>query len=106
MTEGIIPQYKLIIAYDINPETSDAYYQFVFQELIPAMQSIGLYMLQVYHTAYGPYPTRQIEFVSETLDAIQDGFNTDTWKKIQDRFQELTTNYSHKIVRFRDGFQM
>jgi hypothetical protein len=106
MTEGIIPRYKLIIAYDINPETSDAYYQFVFQELIPTMQSIGLYMLQVYHTAYGPYPNRQIEFVSETLDAIYGAFNTDAWQKIHDKFQELTSNYSQKIVRFRDGFQM
>jgi hypothetical protein len=106
MTEGIIPKYKLIIAYDINPETSDAYYQFVFQELIPAMQGIGLYMLQVYHTAYGPYPTRQIEFVSETLDAIHSAFKTDTWQNIHDRFQELTSNYSQKIVQFRDGFQM
>lgn len=106
MTEGIIPRYKLIISYDIKPESSDAYYQFVFQELIPAMQTINLYMLQVYHTAYGPYPNRQLEFVSETLEAIREGLKTDTWQKIHDKFQELTSNYSQKIVRFRDGFQM
>src|SRR5688572_24624622 len=103
MTEGIVPRFKLIISYDINPETSDAYYQFVFQELVPAMQSIGLYMLQVYHTAYGSYPTRQVEFVSEDLDEIQEAFKTDTWQKIHDKFQQLTSNYTQKIVRFRDG---
>ena len=72
MAQGIVPRFKLLIAYDINEGSQEGYYQFVLRELVPAMQSMGLYMLEVYHTAYGPYPLRQLEFVAENIDTISD----------------------------------
>jgi hypothetical protein len=105
MTEGIVPRFKLLISYDINQPTHDAYYQFVFNELVPAMQSINLYMMQVYHTAYGSYPVRQLVFVAENLDIINEALESKTWKEVKEKFDEYTTNFSHKIVQFRDAFQ-
>ena len=105
MAQGIIPRYKLLICYDINEGNHEAYYQFVLSELVPAMQSLGLYMLQVYHTAYGKYPVRQLEFVAENLETVNQAMETSAWAEIQSKFQEYTCNYSQKLVRFRDGFQ-
>jgi len=105
MTEGIIPRYKLLICYDIIEKTHSDYYQFVFTDLVPAMQSIGLYMLQVYHTAYGNYPLRQLEFVAENWDTVEHAFTTETWQDIKDKFEQFTCNYSQKVLVYRDSFQ-
>ncbi len=101
----IIPRYKLLMRYDINQDMQEAYYQFVVGEFVPTLQSLGLYMLQVYHTAYGHYPVRQTEFVAEDLETIRAALNSDTWERLQTKLNSYTNNYSHKIVRFRDSFQ-
>ncbi len=105
MAQAIVPRYKLLMRYDIKPATHEAYYQFVVGEFVPAMQSLGLYMLQVYHTAYGDYPVRQLEFVAEDIDTIRTALKSDTYKRLEKKFQDYTSNYSQKIVRFRDAFQ-
>ena len=105
MAQGIIPRFKLLISYDINQSTHEAYYQFVFTELVPTMQNMGLYMLQAYHTAYGKYPGRQLEFVAEDLETIRRALKSAAWKGVQAKFDKFTSNYNQKIVRFRDGFQ-
>jgi hypothetical protein len=101
----IIPRFKLLMRYDINQDMHEAYYQFVVGEFVPTLQSLGLYMLQVYHTAYGHYPVRQAEFVAEDLETIQAALNSDTWERLQTKLNSYTNNYSYKIVRFRDSFQ-
>ena len=105
MAQGIIPRFKLLITYDINEGSQEGYYQFVLRELVPAMQSMGLYMLEVYHTAYGPYPLRQLEFVSENVETIYKAMKTDKWRAIQEKFGTYTCNYRQKIVRYHTGFQ-
>ena len=105
MTQTIIPRFKLLITFDIKQATHEAYFQFVLGELVPAMQGMGLYMLQAYHTAYGHYPLRQLEFVAEDFETVRKAMQTDTWAQIQAKFNDYTTNYGQKVVRFKDGFQ-
>ncbi len=105
MSQAIVPRYKLLMCYDIKQATHEAYYQFVIGEFVPTMQSLGLYMLQVYHTAYGHYPLRQLEFVAENIETIRTALDSDTYKQLHAKFETYTTNYSQKIVRFRDAFQ-
>ena len=106
MSLSITPRYKLLMQYDIVRESHDSYYQFVVGEMVPTLQSLGVYMLQVYHTAYGPYPIRQVEFVAEDLDTIHSALQSDKWKHVEDKFRAYISNYTHKIVHFRpDSFQ-
>ncbi|MCC7451469.1 MAG: hypothetical protein IT324_28935 [Anaerolineae bacterium] len=106
MSQTVIPRFKLIMRYDINPGTQEAYFQFVTGEFVPALQSLGVYMLQVYHTAYGDQPVRQLEFVSEDIETIRKAMKSELWNKLMKRFNSYTSNYSQKIVKFRDGFQL
>ena len=105
MARSIVPRIKLVMCYDINETSNEAYYRFVLNEMVPALQDLGLYMLHVYHTAYGPYPVRQLDFVAESLDVVKTALKSDTWEELHARLQDYTTNYSQKIVEFRDGFQ-
>jgi len=106
MTIRIIPRYKLLLRYNINPETHDAYYAFITQEFVPSLQALGLYMFRVYHTAYGEHPIRQLEFLAEDLDAVRMALKSSTWQRLEEKLKTFVSDYSRKLINFRDGFQL
>lgn len=101
----IIPRYKMILSYDVPPASYESYYRFILNELVPALQQEGLYMVEVWHTAYGDYPLRMAGFVAEDLQTIRDLLASDRWRDLERRFLEYVHNYSRQIVRYRQGFQ-
>ncbi len=104
-SQSIIPTYKLLMTYDIRPEVVEKYYYFVLKEFVPELETMGLYMFKVWHVAYGDYPIRQLEFVVEELETLQDVFDSDRWIDLEGQLRELTTNYARKVVHFRKGYQ-
>ncbi len=102
---SIIPTCKLLMTYDIQPDMAEKYYYYVVQEFVPELQNMGLYMFRVWHVAYGEYPVRQMEFISEDMESVMEVFETERWRKLEGELQEFTLNYERKLVRFRHGFQ-
>ncbi len=97
---------KLILTYDILPETQDLYYQFMLGEMVPEAQRLGLVMSGAWHTAYGEYPVRLVEFIGEDLEQVKSVLGNSRWVTFERRLQEYVTNYSKKIVPLReDQFQ-
>ena len=96
------PRYKLILTYDVQQDMQDTYLQFMLGELVPAVQSLGLQMTGAWHTAYGQYPIRLIEFVGEDQAAIAAVLDTPLWNKMETRLLGFVANYSKKILRVRD----
>ena len=105
MAKSIIPRFKLLIRYNVKSTTNEDYFQFVINEFVPAMQELGLYMIQVYHTAYGNHPMRQLEFVAEDLDIVRDAMQSEVWKQLHEKLNHYISDYDQKLVKFRDGFQ-
>ncbi len=110
MTQPIVPRYKLMLFYDLATMESEAYYQFVMTEMIPVAHEMGLYIFRAFHTIPGPdagqQPMRQVEYVAENLEAIETLLNSDKWHELESKLEQFVTNYSRKVVRFRQGFQM
>lgn len=102
----IIPRFKLLVQYNINPESHDEYYEFVTQEYVPGLQALGLYMYRVYHTAYGEHPIRQLEFLAEDLDTVRKAMHSATWQRLEDKLLGFISDYSRKVIAFREGFQI
>ena len=101
----IVPRFKLLLSYDIDPNETESYYQFVLGEFVPAVQAMGLYMLEAWHTAYGPYPIRLIGFVAEDIETIHDALSSKAYRSLEDKLLGYITNYKRSIVPFREGFQ-
>lgn len=99
------PEYKLLIAYDILPEKQDGYYRYVLGEFVPALRTMGVHMTSAWHTAYGQYPARLLEFAIESHDVWHRARNSVRWRKLEDRLQTFTTAYQRKLVPYRDTFQ-
>lgn len=102
----IIPKYKLLLIYDIRQELNDSYYRYVIGEFIPAAQELGLYMYTAWHTAYGNYPMRRIELVADGLLTVQRALQDKRWRDMEERLKGYTENYSRRLLRYRDGFQV
>src|SRR5574341_1116239 len=103
--EVIVPRFKIIVAYDGMPASQENYYQFVLGEFVPAMQEMGVYMTEAWHTAYGNYPIRMATFVAEDYDTIQDMLDSSRFQELEARLLTFVHNYSRKVVEYRQGFQ-
>ena len=96
---------KVLLSYDIIPETQETYYQFMLGELVPAVQGMGLGMAEAWHTAVGNYPLRLVAFVGESRTQVDEVLGSEKWDELEARLQQYVTNYKRRIVPFRDRFQ-
>lgn len=94
---------KFLLTYDIRPEIQDQYFQFVLGEMVPTLQSMGLAMGGAWHTAYGQYPMRLVEFVAENREALDRILATPVWEQMETRLQRYVVNYGRKIVPLREN---
>lgn len=101
----IIPRYKLLLCYDIKPGMQSLYYQYVVREFVPALNEMEIYISAAWHTAYGEYPIRQIDFVADSMETLQAAFETGDWAQAEKRLKSFTTHYTTKIIPYRVGFQ-
>jgi hypothetical protein len=101
----IVPRYKVLVCYDIKPRDDNEYLQFVLNDFVPKLQGMGLYMWRVYHTAYGNYPIRQLEFLAEELDTVRNAMQSAEWQDLEAKLRHYVTNLYTKVFAFRDGFQ-
>lgn len=104
-TLPIIPQYKLLLCYDIRRGMHSVYYRYVVSEFVPALNDMGIYVAEAWHTAYGEYPLRQVEYVTDSLETLHTAFESEKWQDLEDRLKAFTAHYNRKIIRYRRGFQ-
>lgn len=102
----IFPRYKLVLTYDVRDEATGIYQHFIVNEFIPVVQDMSLYMLAIWQTAYGPYPSRQLEFVAESQALIADALADDRWALLEGELRNFVRNYNRKVIAFREGFQL
>lgn len=100
-----VPQYRLVITYDILTTDQQAYYQYVLWEFVPALRSMELPLLYAWHTAYGNYPIRQLEFGAQDWVTVQGVVHSPRFQSLENRLQSYTTNYHRKLIHFERRFQ-
>lgn len=103
MTQSEPRPVKFLLSYDIRPEIQEQYFQFVLGEMVPALQSMGLTMGGAWHTAYGEYPLRLLEFVADSRPVLDQVLGSPAWEQLETRLQGYVLNYSSKIVPLREN---
>lgn len=96
---------KLLLTYNVLPETIQEYWQFVMGRYVPTMQTMGLQMFDAYQTTYGDIPNRLVMFVAADKDTAIRAMDTDTWETLNDQLLEFVTDFSYKMAPFREKFQ-
>lgn len=98
--------FKLLLSYEVKPETLQEYYQFIMGRYIPLMQAMGLQMREAWHTAYGQAPNRLIGFVCEERQTMNELLDNDTWYALNEQLEQYVTDFSYKVIPYREGFQI
>lgn len=94
---------KMLLTYDIKPDLQDRYYQFMLGEMVPTLQSMGLMMGGAWHTAYGDYPVRLVEFLAEDREALDKVIETPTFERLESELLRYVENYRRRTVPVRDN---
>lgn len=97
---------KLLLSYNMRPETGQEYYQFVLGRYIPIMQTLGLNMSEAWGMQYGEGPDRMVAFVCRDEQTMQQLINSDTWEALNDKLLDYVTDFSYKVIPYREGFQI
>ena len=105
-SQHIRPRYKLILFYNIRPDKQDQYYRYMLSSFVPAIQKLGVYMHMAWHVAYGDYPMRKIEFVTENAEVLRQLFLSDEWDELESKLMRFVQDYERKVVDYRNGFQV
>jgi hypothetical protein len=98
-------QVKLLLTYDVLEANHEEYFQYVLGEFVPGVQNLGLFMTDVWHTAYGDYPIRLAGFVAQDYDAMMTILNNPSFVSLEDKLKELVVNYERRVVPLKNGFQ-
>jgi hypothetical protein len=97
---------KLLLSYEVNPESQQDYYQFVMSSYVPAVQAMGLQMSEAWHTAYGDAPNRLIGFVTDNEENMMNLLENETWLRLNEQLEEYVSEFSYKVIPYRGGFQI
>ncbi len=98
--------YKLLLSYELSPQSSQEYYQFIMGQYVPAMQALGFQMSEAWHTAYGNAPNRLVGFVCRDRQTIDDLMENEAWRDLNEQLERFVTDFTFKVVPYRGGFQI
>lgn len=96
---------KLLITYNVKPAYEETYYRFMMGEFLPAAQSLGLEMVEGWHTAWGDYPQRLIGLAAEDQKTIEEALASERWQEVETELARYVTDYQRRAVPYRNGFQ-
>jgi hypothetical protein len=97
---------KLLMRWDVRPETESEYFEFLVHEFIPGLNKLGISDIQVWYTQYGDCEQKLASGIAKTRERMQDALNSQTWEQLNDRLQEFVDNFSQKVIPATGGFQL
>ncbi len=97
---------KLILRWDIQPETESDYFEFLVHELIPGMQKLGLSDIQVWYTAYGECEQKMTEGTAASADDAVRILQSEAWGELLQKLESYVDNYDQKVIEGTRGFQI
>lgn len=97
---------KLIMRWDIRPETDSEYFEFLVHEFIPALNKLGITEIQVWYTQYGNGEQKLASGITQTADTMQKVLQSDAWEKLIGKLEGFVTNFDHKVIKATGGFQV
>jgi hypothetical protein len=97
---------KLILKWDINPETEPEYFEFMVSEFIPAINRLGINDVQAWYTMYGDCEQILFSGLADGEEQMKNILGSTSWADLQDRLEDLVSNLERKVIaNATGGFQ-
>jgi len=97
---------KLLMRWDVRPETESEYFEFLVHEFIPGLNKLGISDIQVWYTQYGDCEQKLASGIANTKERMLDALNSQAWEQLNDKLQEFVDNFSQKVIPATGGFQI
>lgn len=97
---------KVMMTWNIKPESEQDYFEFVIRELIPGIQRSGAELSDAWATVYGSGPQITVGALLPTLNRARMFLSSPEWNALYDRLLGFVENYNMKIIDARGGFQL
>jgi len=96
---------KLILTWDIKPNTEQEYFEFVVREFLPEVQKFGFNLSDAWVTVYGDQPQILVGATLSNLEEIKKIIHSDPWGQLVTKLLDYVTDYREKIVMSNGSFQ-
>ncbi|MCB8924682.1 MAG: hypothetical protein H6652_03545 [Ardenticatenaceae bacterium] len=97
---------KLLMRWDVRPETESEYFEFLVHEFIPGLNKLGISDIQVWYTQYGDCEQKLASGIAENTDKMQAALTSPGWDQLNDKLQQFVENFSQKVISATGGFQI
>lgn len=97
---------KLIMRWNVRPETESEYFEFLVHEFIPGMNRLGISDFQVWYTAYGECEQKLASGTAPSKEHMNYALQNDEWETLHDKLQGFVDNFSQKVILATRGFQI
>lgn len=97
---------KLLMRWDVRPETESEYFEFLVHEFIPGLNKLGISDIQVWYTQYGECEQKLASGIANSTETMQDALTSASWEQLNDKLQEFVENFSQKVISATGGFQV
>lgn len=97
---------KLLLRWNIRPETESEYFEFLVHEFIPGLNQLGVSEIQVWYTSYGDCEQKLASGIAPTVEKMQDALRSESWQLLRDKLQTFVTDFSLKMITATRGFQL
>lgn len=97
---------KLIMRWNVRPETESEYFEFLVHEFIPGMNRLGITDFQVWYTAYGECEQKLASGTAPSRKHMNDALQNDEWAKLHSKLQNYVDGFSQKVIPATRGFQI
>lgn len=101
----IVPEYRLMLKYDIHPDRYEAYFHYVSRKFVPKLRELGLHAVLAWQVHSDHLPERQLEFVTADKATMRDALLSDAYQQAETHLKTFTTHFERKVVRFDNRFQ-
>ncbi len=97
---------KLVMNWDIRPETESEYFEFLVHEFIPGMNRLGIGDIQVWYTTYGECEQKLATGVTPDMALMKTALDSEDWEKMTEKLNSYVTDLHLKVIPATKGFQM
>jgi hypothetical protein len=97
---------KIIMTWNIKPESEQDYFEFVIRDLIPGIQRSGAELSDAWATVYGAGPQITVGALLPSLNRARQFLSSAEWNTLYDRLMGFVQDFNMKIIEARGGFQL
>jgi len=96
---------KLILTWDIKPDSEQEYFEFVVREFLPEVQKLGFSLSDAWVTVFGDQPQILVGATLPNVEGIKKIINSKQWGLLVEKLLQYVSDYKEKIVIANGSFQ-